>query len=338
MKAVTSMLVAAVLAVGASGARAQGGAIVDTEFVEQAAGRGAIIWDVRSEEEYKKGHIPSAVNMDDPQTQLRDPKTEDYLPVAEMEKLLGSAGIDLSKEIVVYGAKGMPPAYFGQQTLRYLGADRVHVYHGGFDDWKAAGKTVSTERTALPALAVRATPRKERLVSTQDVVTKLNDSRAQIVDARTPKEYSGEDVRALRGGHIPGAVNIPYEQNWVDPDTPRKLVRKQVTSKDGMNLKSKDALKQLYAALDPNKETIVYCQSGSRASETATILQELEFRDVKIYDGSWLAYGNTFDAPAADLTYFNVARVNGTLNQLQGRIEALEAELERLKAAAAKPQ
>src|SRR5574341_1412990 len=269
MKAVTSMLVAAVLAVGTGGARAQAGLIVDTYFVEQAVERGAIIWDVRSEDDYKKGHIPGAVNMDDPQTQLRDPKTEDYLPVAEMEKLMGNAGIDLSKEIVVYGAKGMPPAYFVQQTLRYLGADRVYVYHGGFDDWKAAGKTVSTERTALPAVAVRATPRKDLLVSTQDVLAKLNDSRIQIVDVRTPKEYSGDDIRALRGGHVPGAVNIPYEQNWVDPDTPRKLLRKQVTSKDGMNLKSKEALKQLYAALDPNKETIAYCQSGSRASETA---------------------------------------------------------------------
>jgi thiosulfate/3-mercaptopyruvate sulfurtransferase len=336
MKAMTSMLAAAVLAVGAGLARAQAGLIVDTYFVEQAAERGAIIWDVRSESEYKKGHIPGAVSIDDPQTQLRDAKSEDYIPIAEMEKLLGEAGIDLTKEIVVYGAKGLPPAYFAQQTLRYLGAERVYVYHGGFDDWKAAGKAVSIERTTLPAVAVHATPKNDLLVSTQEVVAKLNETRVQIVDARTPKEYSGDDIRALRGGHIPGAVNIPYEQNWVDPDTPRKLMRKQVTGKDGMSLKSKEMLAQLYAALDPDKETIVYCQSGSRASETATIMQELGFRDVKIYDGSWLAYGNTFDAPAADISYFNVARVNATLNHLQGRIEALEAELERLKAAARK--
>ena len=59
--------------------------VVDTAFVEQAAGRGAILWDVRSEEEYKRGHIPGAMNMDDPQTELRDSRTEDYLPVPQME-------------------------------------------------------------------------------------------------------------------------------------------------------------------------------------------------------------------------------------------------------------
>jgi thiosulfate/3-mercaptopyruvate sulfurtransferase len=111
-----------------------------------------------------------------------------------------------------------------------------------------------------------------------------------------------------------------------------------VTNKDGMSLKSRAALEELYAALDPQKETIVYCQSGSRASETATVLQELGFKDVKIYDGSWLAYGNTFDAPAEGVSYFNVGRVNSMLNQLQGRIDALEAELEQMKAAAARKQ
>jgi len=305
--------------------------VVDTTFVGQAAGRGAILWDVRSEEEYKRGHIPGAVNMDDPQTELRDGRTEDYLPIPQMEKLLGAAGIDLQKEIVAYGAKALPSVYFAYQTLRYLGAAQVRVYHGGIDDWKAAGKPVSTERTALPPVKVDATLNKGMLVSTGEVVSRLNRPDVQMVDVRTPKEYSGDDIRALRGGHIPGAINIPYETNWVDPETPRKLQRKQVNNKEGMNLKPADELKRLYSALDPDKETIVYCQSGPRASETAAVLQDLGFKNVKIYDSSWLGYGNTFDAPAASVSYFNVGRVNGTLNQLQGRIDALEAELEQLK-------
>lgn len=318
-------------------AHGQAPLIVDTAFVEQAAQRGAILWDVRSEEDYKKGHIPGAINFDDPQTQLRDGKSEDYLPIPQMERILGEAGIDPAKEIVVYGAKALPAAYFAQQTLAYLGASRVHVYHGGFEDWKAAGKGVSTERSALPAVTFEAeNVRKDRIVSTADVVARINQADVQIVDARTAREFTGEDIRALRGGHIPGAVNIPFEQNWVDPDTPRKLQRRQVSNKDGMSLKSREALKALYAALDPQKETIVYCQSGSRASQTASVLEELGFKDVKIYDGSWLAYGNTFDAPAQSVSYFNVGRVNSMLNQLQGRIDALEAELEQMKAAARK--
>jgi thiosulfate/3-mercaptopyruvate sulfurtransferase len=175
---------------------------------------------------------------------------------------------------------------------------------------------------------------KRLLVSTQDVVARLNRPGVQILDARTSREFSGDDIRALRGGRIPGAVNVPYEANWLDPDTPRKLQRKQVDNKDGMALKPRDALRELYAALDPDKETIVYCQSGSRAAESATVLQDLGFKDVKIYDGSWLAWGNTFDAPVENVSYFNVGRVNGLLNQLQGRIDALEAEIEQLKSAA----
>jgi thiosulfate/3-mercaptopyruvate sulfurtransferase len=317
-------------------ARAQDPAIVDTNFVAAAAARGAILWDVRSEEDYKKGHIPGAITMDDPQSQLRDSKTEDYLPIPQMEKLLGEAGIDLSKEIVVYGVKALPAPYFAYQTLRYLGAQNVRVYHGGIDDWKAAGRQLSSERTTLPAVAVDAKLNKSLLVSTAEVVARLNSKDAQIVDARTSKEFSGDDIRALRGGHIPGAVNVPYESNWLDPDTPRKLQRKQVSNKDGMSLKPRDELNKLYAGLDRDKETIVYCQSGSRASETATVLQELGFTNVKIYDSSWLGYGNDFSAPVASVSYFNVGRVNGMLNQLQGRIDALEAELEALKAAAKK--
>jgi thiosulfate/3-mercaptopyruvate sulfurtransferase len=323
------------LAVG-FGWAADGHVIVDTEYVAQAAARGAVLWDVRSEEDYKKGHLPGAVNMDDILTELRDSKMQDYLPIEQLEKKLGRAGIDITKEIVVYGAKANPGAYFGYQTLRYLGAPMATVYHGGFDDWKGAGKQVSTQRASAPSVTVKADPNQALIVSTEQVVARINKPDVQIVDARTPKEYNGDDIRALRGGHIPGAVNIPYEANWVDPDATPKLQRRQVNNKDGMSLKGREALKELYARLDPDKETIVYCQSGGRAAETATVLEELGFKNVKIYDSSWLGYGNTLDAPAVDASYFNVERVNRTFKELQGRIDALEAEVEALKAAAAK--
>ena len=305
--------------------------VVDTEFVAKALARNAIVWDVRGEDDYRRGHIPGAINLGDIQAELRDGNTEDYLPIAQLEKILGGHGIDLGKEIVVYGAKAMPQAYFGHVTLRYLGAAQAYVYHGGIDDWKAGGREISTQMSTLAGITLKAKINPGVLVSTQDVLRKSKEGNVQIVDARSSKEYNGEDIRALRGGHIPGAVSIPYETNWVDADTPRKLQRKLVANKDGMNLKDEADLKKLYAGLDPNKETIVYCQSGSRASETATVLHNLGFKNVKVYDSSWLGWGNEFSAPVENVTYFNVGRVSNMLNQLQGRVDALEAELEQMK-------
>ena len=137
---------------------------------------------------------------------------------------------------------------------------------------------------------------------------------------------------AAAGGHIPGAINIPYEQNWIDPETPTKLSRKQVSSNAGMSLKPVGDLKRLYARFDPSKETIVYCQSGVRASETAGVLQQLGFSNVKVYDSSWLGYGNTLDAPAENVTFFNVRLLNSRLSTLQDRVNQLEKELAEAKA------
>ena len=128
------------------------------------------------------------------------------------------------------------------------------------------------------------------------------------------------------------ALNIPYEQNWIDPETPAKLARKQIASNAGMSLKPAEELKRLYARLDLSKETIVYCQSGARASETAGVLQQLGFTNVKVYDSSWLGYGNTLDAPADNVTFFNVGQLNSRISALQERINQLEKELAEAKA------
>lgn len=320
---------AVVLLAPAAGASA----IVDTGYVVDALKRNAIIWDTRSAADYKQGHIPGAVNIDDVGVVLRDENTEDYIALDRMEQLLGAAGIDPAKEIIVYGAKANPYVYFGLVTLQYLHAANAKVYHGGIDDWKSAGQPVATEPTTLAPIALTLKISPALLVDTAEVVRKLHDPKVQIVDTRTPKEYSGEHIRAIRGGHIPGAVPIHYMENWVDPETPDKLEKKLVSNKDGMNLKSRAQLQELYAKLDPDKETIVYCQSGIRASETATVLKELGFKDVRVYDSSWLGYGNTLDAPAEAVTFFNVGLLQSKLNAMQKRVEKLEKELAEGKAA-----
>lgn len=303
-------------------------AIVDTAFVNDALQRGAIVWDVRGADEYNHGHIPGAVNIGDIGSVLRYEHNEDYLATPKIEKILGGAGIDPAREIVVYSDKASPLAYFGLFTVQYFGGRRAHVYHGGIDDWKAAGNPVRTEPTRLAPVALKLVPVVAMVATTEEVVGSLGAS-VQFLDVRTPREFSGEDIRAIRGGHVPGALNVPYEYNWVDPATPQKLAKRELAGKDGMDLKSAEQLKALYAKLDPAKETIVYCQSGVRASETATVLKDLGFSKVKIYDSSWLGYANAMNPPVEDVSFFNVGQMNARLGALQRRLDALEKTLAR---------
>lgn len=303
------------------------GGIVDTAFVVEAQKRGVIIWDVRAAGDFQKGHIPGAINIGAAASTLRNANTEDFLPTAQLEKILGAAGLDPAQEIVVYSTRGDANAYFGLYTVRYFGGKLGHVYHDGIDGWRAAGHTVSTSPTKLAPVALKLAPDPAVSVGTRDLLAAQQRAGVQIVDARTVGEFSGNDIRAIRGGHIPGAINIPYEQNWIDPDTPAKLTRKQVPDNAGMSLKSVEQLKKLYAALDPEKETIVYCQSGTRAAETAVVLSQLGFKNVKVYEPSWLGYAAVLNAPANNETFFNVGALNARLSAMQQRIEQLEREL-----------
>jgi thiosulfate/3-mercaptopyruvate sulfurtransferase len=306
--------------------------IVDDTYVTEALARNAVVWDVRPAEAYARGHIAGAVNIGDAPSVLRDANTEDFIPVDRIEKILSAAGLDPNRETIVYGGRGGWQPYFGLYTIQYFNGKNVRVYHEGIEGWTAAGHTASRDATKLPAVALKLEINPAAAVTTKEMIAKLNNPDIQIIDARTPKEFSGEDIRAIRGGHIPGAVNIPYEQNWVDPETPSKLARKEVSNNAGMSLKRTADLKQRDSRFDPKKETVVYCQSGARASETAGVLQELGFTNVKVYDSSWLGYGNTLDAPANNVTFFNVGLFSSRLSTLQERLNQLEKELADAKA------
>lgn len=332
MKALIAASLLTVLAVAAHGAQA--GTVVDRATLQDAAQRGAIVWDVRSAEEYRRGHVPGAVNIDDPARVLRDPNTEDFIALPRIERILGQAGLDPAREIIVYGTRGTWGPYFGRYTIQHFGGRNVRVYHDGIEDWTEAGLPVEHEARTLPPVALRLAPNPAVSATTDQVLARIGREDVQIVDTRTPAEFAGEDIRSLRGGHIPGATNIPYEQNWRDPETVAKLMRRQVSNNSGMSLKSADELRAVYAKLDPARETIVYCQSGVRAAQTAGILQSLGFTNVKVYDSSWLAYGARTDAPAENVTFFNFGRLNAQLGAMQSRIDRLERELAATRAVA----
>lgn len=308
------------------------GEIVDTAFVEQALARGAVVWDARDPADYAEGHIPGAVNFGWVGKVFRDPNREDLPSVPEAETIFGAAGVDpVGKEVIVYTRKGDPYAYYGLHAMKYYGSKQAKVYHGGIDDWKAAGKPVTKAATKRPPVAVRLSAQDSVALWNKDMLERVRAGGAQILDVRTPREYSGDDIRAVRGGHVPGAVNIPYEENWRDPQTAAKLARKQVQTRDEMALKDEAALRALYAKLDPGKETIVYCQSGVRSAQTATVLRSLGFRDVKVYEPSWLGYAGILTAPAENEVFVNVGALNSKIANLESQVKDLEEELAKLK-------
>jgi len=310
---------------------AQMSEIVDTEFVANGIQNGAIVWDVRDADAYAAGHIPGAVSVGAITTVLRDPTTENWLPTAKIEDVLGKAGIDLAnKEVIVYATTGNPTAYFGLLTVRYFGGKSGKVYHGGIDAWKAAGRTLAVEPTQLASIELKLRTKGDVVVWTDEVVRKVPDAktgRVQIVDVRLPPEYSGQVVSAIRGGHIPSAVNIPVGDNFKVPPTPAEIASGECASPEGLALKPTEDLRKLYAMLDPKKETLVHCQSGVRASETVTLLRELGFKDVKLYKPGWLGYAAALSAPADDETFVNIGALNGQIRALQARIEMLEKKL-----------
>ena len=327
-----SLLCAWVLACVAQSSQA--GLVLDTSDVEHAVARGAVLWDARSAADYAQGHLPGAINIGAVGDVFRDPHREDPPSAAVASQLFGRAGLDiLRREVVVYATQGDPYAYFAARMIEYYGGTHAKVYHGGIDAWKAAGKPLSQQAVTLPPIALQLSQERVGTLWTHDVMERVQSGGAQIIDTRTPKEFAGEDIRAIRGGHIRGAISIPYENNWVDPAASVKLASRQISHREGMALKQQQDLKALYSQLDPDKETVVYCQSGVRASETAVILRDLGFTRVKVYEPSWLGYAGVLNAPAENEVFVNVGALNGQISALQGKLRVLEAEIGKLQAA-----
>ncbi len=240
------------------------------------------MWDVRSRADYQAGHIPGAVNIGSVSEALLDEKTQLFLPIERIATRLGAAGIDLKREIVVYGSAGSPYPYFAEWALDYFGARTVHVFHDGWEGWNAAKKPGSLDDARRKPVNVRPMANPAMLVVTGEVISRLGRPDVQFVDTRRMSEYEGIEVETKRGGHIPGAIHIPAALNL------REGTKSLLPTRE---------LRRLYSQLDSRKETIVYCHTGIRAAMTAAILTRLGFRSVRLYHASWLEYGNRADVP-----------------------------------------
>jgi thiosulfate/3-mercaptopyruvate sulfurtransferase len=297
--------------------------VCDSHFVAGKTGDPSwVILDVRTGEEYKDGHIPGAVTLGKMAAKaLRDPTHRAYTMVSSIEKTLGDAGIGDDKHIIVYGKA--VDAYYNTVAfwiLEYLGCNSTqlkctaHYLDGGIEQWEAGGGKVDTVDTVLPHASFKARPVPSRLASTDEVVKFVQGKeQAVLVDTRTEAEYHGSDIRALRGGHIPGAVNIKVQKNYDD-----KVFKMLPLS----------ALKLLYKDISPKGRVIAHCQTGTRSSYTYLVLRELGYENVANYDDSWTVYGSNVNYPVDEEQWFNFIEVNQTAKD----VKELQKELRELKA------
>ncbi|HYB73692.1 MAG TPA: sulfurtransferase [Candidatus Sulfotelmatobacter sp.] len=247
--------------------------LVDAAWLRVRLGDpGLRVVDLRAPREYAGGHVPGAVNL----------RVEEMggTAVPALEERLGRAGIAPDHTVVLYDDQSGLPASRLFLTLEYLGHDRVHILDGGFPAWSAAGGALTRDLPRHPAAAYRARPRPDLIAGKADVLAGLGRPDRVLVDARSEAEFRGRDVRAARGGHIPGARHVEWTENLQRGAVPVWLSARELAA--------------LYraAGVTPDKEVITYCQTHSRASHTFFTLRLLGYRRLKAYLGSWEEWGN----------------------------------------------
>ena len=241
---------------------------------------------------YDQGHIPGAVGWNW-QSQLQDNIRRDLIGQEALETLLGQSGISNDTTILLYGDNNNWFAAYAFWQLKYYGHKDVRLINGGRKKWVEEKRPLTTEATKVAATKYRATGPDESIrARKEDVFGVLEKKKAaQLVDVRSGDEFTGKIIAppgmsetAQRGGHIPGAANIPWAQ---------------AANEDG-TFKSAEALKALYdgKGITGKNEVIAYCRIGERSSHTWFVLKYLLGYDkVKNYDGSWTEWGNLVGAP-----------------------------------------
>ncbi|MBD0276795.1 MAG: sulfurtransferase [Bacteroidota bacterium] len=240
---------------------------------------------------YEEGHVPGALGWNW-QTQLCDTVRRDVISKTELEKLLGESGIGNDTTIVLYGDNNNWFAAWAFWQLKMYGHDDVRIMNGGRKKWLAEGRELTKEVRQPQKVTYTARERDEALRSyLNQVMQAMNTRDAVMVDVRSADEYTGKILSppglpetCQRGGHIPGAINIPWAQ---------------ACNEDG-TFKTREELENLYGGkgVVPDKNVIAYCRIGERSSHTWFVLKYLlGYPVVTNYDGSWTEWGNLVGAP-----------------------------------------
>jgi len=236
---------------------------------------------------YERGHIQGAVNFKW-HTDLVDPVKRDIASKENFEKLLRQAGVNNDSTIVIYGDSNNWFAAWGAWVFDVYGVKNVKLLDGGRKKWEAEKRPLTPLATQVAAGNVKVSDAnnalRARLIDVVAIANKKSDT--ALVDIRSPDEFTGKifapagvQETAIRAGHIPGAVNVPWGQ---------------AVAEDG-TFKSPEELKKVYAAvgIDGKKPIITYCRIGERSSHTWFALSKILGYNVKNYDGSWTEYGNS---------------------------------------------
>ena len=244
---------------------------------------------------YDTGHIPGAVKVDW-HTELNDQVTRDYLNPGHFAELMSAKGIGRDDTVVFYGDNFNWWAAYALWVFSLFGHPDVRLLDGGRQKWVAEGRPLTRQVPARPRADYPVVSRNDgQIRAYRDQVMAHISSGRPLVDVRSPGEYTGELLHmpdypqegALRGGHIPGAVNKPW---------------KSAANDDG-SFKPAEALRAIYAdelGLNPSDDIVAYCRIGERSSHTWFVLHHLlGYPQVRNYDGSWTEWGNLVRVPIA---------------------------------------
>ncbi len=242
---------------------------------------------------YETGHIPGAVKIDWHQD-LNDPLVRDYLDAAAFAELASRKGITPSSTVVFYGDNFNWWAAYALWVFSLFGHEDLRLLDGGRQKWVDEGRPMTTD---VPDRAVAAYPTPERddapLRAFLPDTVAHSEASLPLIDVRSPEEFTGERMHmpdypnegALRGGHVPGAANVPWKRAAEDDGT----------------FKDRSALEAIYrdeVGLSSDDDIITYCRIGERSSHTWFVLHHLlGYPNVRNYDGSWTEYGNAVRVP-----------------------------------------
>lgn len=281
-------LVLALLALSTQPALAAlGDVFVTSEWL--AAKRQAVtLVDVRVAPLYLVGHIDGALHIDKDEFLFTREGVKSLAPtVAEFEALMDRFGITPETTVVAYAEDNNPYAARLVWTLRYHGHEKSYVLDGGYQKWTKEGRATALLPTLAKATSGYKCQRSLNIrAEAKQVLSKIQSPGTVIWDTRKSSEYDGSEVRANRGGHIPGATHL----DWTN-------LQKEV---NGVKvLKSEEEIRSLLATngLSAGKEIIAHCQTGIRSSYASLVLLGLGYPQVQNYDGSWIEWANDPSLP-----------------------------------------